>query len=178
MAALSMVGGGWGAFSILPLFFPARTRRFALAFALTLGVDALLVYGLKAAVARPRPWLVLPDIQPVFLPGPSDFSFPSGHAAGSFCYAVFITVVLVKTRKGAHPILVSAILLFLALGVALSRVALGVHFPADVTAGAIIGATVGAIGANLYLRQLVRRTMGKATIETAAPEPTPPADPS
>lgn len=154
MAALTMIGGGWGAFSIVPLFAPARTRRFALAFAVTIGVNALLVFGLKAAVARPRPWLVMPDIHPVIFPGPSDFSFPSGHAAGSFCYATFVAVVLWKTRKGTVPVVVSSVLLLLALGVALSRIALGVHFPGDVTAGAIIGATSGAIGANLYLRRL------------------------
>jgi undecaprenyl-diphosphatase len=156
MAALSMVGGGWGALTIPPLLLPARTRRFALAFALTIGVNALVVYALKTVIARPRPWLVMPDIQPVLLPGPSDFSFPSGHSAGSFCYATFIVVVLMKTRKGPVPIVLSAILLLLATGVALSRIALGVHFPGDITAGAIIGATSGAIGANLYLRWALR----------------------
>jgi membrane-associated phospholipid phosphatase len=154
MAALTMIGGGWGALSILPLFVPVRTRRFAIAFAATIGVNALLVFGLKAAIARPRPWLVMPDIQPVILPGPSDFSFPSGHSAGSFCYATFLAVFLLKTRKGPAPVAVSAILLLLATGVALSRIALGVHFPGDITAGAIIGATSGAIGANLYLKRL------------------------
>jgi undecaprenyl-diphosphatase len=156
MAALTVVGGGWGALSIVPLFVPTRTRRFALAFALTIGVNTLVVYALKSAIARPRPWLVMADIRPLVFAGPSDFSFPSGHAAGAFCYATFVTVVLMKTRRGAMPLIVSAILLFLAAGVALSRVALGVHFPADITAGGIIGATCGAIGANVYLRRMRR----------------------
>lgn len=153
MAALTMVGGGWGALSIPPLFIPVRTRRFALAFSLTIGVNTVVVYVLKMLIARPRPWMVMPDIHPLVFPGPSDFSFPSGHAAGSFCYATFLAVFLWKTRKGALPIAVSAVLLLLATGVALSRIALGVHFPADITAGAIIGATSGAIGANLHLRR-------------------------
>lgn len=156
MAALTVVGGGWGALSILPLFVPSRTRRFALAFAATIGVNALLVYGLKATIARPRPWLVMPDIHPLVFPGPSDFSFPSGHAAGSFCYATFVSVFLWKTQKGATPKIISGVLLLLAVGVALSRIALGVHFPGDVGAGAIIGATCGAIGANIHLRRLGR----------------------
>lgn len=158
MAALTVVGGGWGALSILPLFVPARTRRFAIAFAATIGANAVVVYALKAAIARPRPWLVMADVHPLVFPGPSDFSFPSGHAAGSFCYATFVAVVLLKTRKGAMPFVVSGILLFLALGVALSRIALGVHFPGDITAGAVIGATCGALGANLHLRQRVGRS--------------------
>lgn len=154
MAVLTMVGGGWGALTIPPLFIPTRTRRFALVFAVTIGINTLVVYGLKMAIARPRPWHVMADIHPMIFPGPSDFSFPSGHAAGSFCYATFIAVFLIKTRRGALPIAASAVLLLLAAGVALSRIALGVHFPADITAGAIIGATSGAIGANIHLRQM------------------------
>lgn len=157
MAALTMIGGGWGALSILPLFVPARTRRLAAVFAATIGVNALLVYTLKMTIARPRPWLVLSDVHPLIFPGPSDFSFPSGHAAGSFCFATFIAVLLLKTRRGAMPFVVSALLLLLATGVALSRIALGVHFPGDVTAGAIIGATSGALGAHLHLRRLTER---------------------
>ena len=65
------------------------------------------------------------------------------------------TFFLISFAVGAFPpVVVSSVLLLLALGVALSRIALGVHFPGDVTAGAIIGATSGAIGANLYLRRL------------------------
>lgn len=153
MAALTVVGGGWGALSILPLFAPSRTRRFAAAFAATIAVNATLVYALKAMVARPRPWMVLPDVRPLVFAGPTDFSFPSGHAAGSFCYATFVTVVLVRTRPGAATWIVSAILLALATGVALSRIALGVHFPGDVAAGAIIGATMGALGAEVFVRR-------------------------
>jgi undecaprenyl-diphosphatase len=160
MAALTIVGGGWGALSIPPLFLPARTRRFALAFAVTIGVNTLVVYALKMIVARPRPWMVMPDVHPLVFAGPTDFSFPSGHAAGAFCYATFIAVFLWKTRKGPMPIVASAVLLFLAFGVALSRVALGVHFPGDVSAGAIIGATSGALGANLHLKRTQQAAPG------------------
>ena len=165
MAALTMVGGGWGALSIPPMFISPRMRRFAVAFALTISLNALLVYGLKMVIARPRPWLVMPDIHPLVFSGPSDFSFPSGHAAGSFCYATFVAVVLVKTRRGALPIVVSTLLVLLATGVALSRIALGVHFPGDVTAGGIIGATTGAIGANVYLKRLSQRAERAAPVD-------------
>lgn len=174
MAALTVVGSGWGALTILPLFLPARTRRFGLAFALTIGVNTLVVYALKIAIARPRPWVVMPDIHPLIFPGPSDFSFPSGHSAGSFCYATFVAVVLWRTRKGSMPKVVSVILLLLAVGVGLSRIALGVHFPGDVTAGAIVGATSGAIGANLYVRRLARL----APIVPLRPDEATPVDPS
>lgn len=160
MAALTVVGGGWGALSIVPLFGPSRTRRFALAFTATIVVDTVLVYLLKVIVARPRPWMVLPDIHPLVFPGPSDFSFPSGHAAGSFCYAAFISVFVLRTRTGVARHLLVAVLLALATGVCLSRIALGVHFPADVAAGAIIGSTVGALGAHLFVTRW--RARGRA----------------
>lgn len=153
MAALTVVGGGWGALSIVPLFALARTRAVALAFAVTIGVNAALVYALKSLIGRPRPWLLLPDVHPLVFAGPSDFSFPSGHAAGSFCYATFLSMVLLRTWTGPSRYFASALLLVLATGVALSRIALGVHFPGDVAAGAVIGATIGALGAELFLRR-------------------------
>jgi undecaprenyl-diphosphatase len=162
MAVLTVIGGGWGALSIVPFFASPRTRRFALAFATTIGSNALFVFAMKAIVARPRPWVVLPDIHPLIFAGPTDFSFPSGHSAGAFCYATFVSVVLLKTRRGALPFVVSGLLLLLAIGVALSRVALGVHFPGDITAGAVIGATSGAIGANVHLRR-ARQLAASAT---------------
>jgi membrane-associated phospholipid phosphatase len=39
-----------------------------------------------------------------------------------------------------------------ALGVAMSRCVLGVHFPLDVIAGAMLGATFGVLGARWHLR--------------------------
>jgi len=153
MAALTMVGGGWGALAIVPCFVSARTRRFGASFAATIAVNAILVFLLKNLVARPRPWNVMPDIHPLVFPGPTDFSFPSGHAAGAFCFATFVSIVIIKNRKGPATYLAAAVLFTLATGVALSRIALGVHFPGDVAAGAIIGATIGAVGANIHLGQ-------------------------
>ena len=175
MAALTVVGGGWGALSIVPLFVPSRTRRLALVFTATIVVDALVVYALKSMIARPRPWIVLEGVQPLVFAGPTDFSFPSGHAAGSFCYATFLSVVLVRTHAGRARYLASAVLVLLAAGVALSRIALGVHFPGDVAAGAIVGATIGALGAHLYVVRIRQRLDSDAA---RRPLEAPPADPS
>ena len=175
MAALTVVGGGWGALSILPLFASSRTRRFAFVFVATIVVDAVLVYALKTVVARPRPWTVLECVQPLVFAGPTDFSFPSGHAAGSFCYATFVTVVLLRTRPGPAGYCAGALLLLLATGVAVSRIALGVHFPGDVAAGAIVGSTIGALGAQIYLTRIMRR---RARDGDPRPLEGPPGDPS
>ncbi|CAN5330787.1 hypothetical protein BH09MYX1_BH09MYX1_32270 [soil metagenome] len=52
--------------------------------------------------------------------------------------------------------LAAASLGVVALGIALSRVYLGVHFPTDVAAGAVIGTILGYAGARLARRPLDR----------------------
>lgn len=159
MAVLSAIGGGWGSLTVLPLFASTRTRRFATSLAAVLGVTAVLVFALKRMVARVRPCGCLEDVKARVFDAPTDFSFPSGHAAGSFAFAVFIAVVLVdatsnRTTAARERWLrraAAALLVLLAAGVGLSRVALGVHFPGDVLAGAILGATVALVGARLHL---------------------------
>ena len=88
---------------------------------------------LKPLVGRlrpPRDHLGLTAI--VTLPlGPS---FPSGHATQSFAVATCLGLLAPRLRTGA---------LALATLIALSRVYLGVHFPSDVLAGALLGALVG-----------------------------------
>ena len=165
MAALTVVGGGWGSLSIVPFFASQRTRRFALTFAGTLAANALVVFALKAIVARPRPWTALPDVHPLVFAGPTDFSFPSGHAAGAFCYATFVSLVVLKTQPGRRALALAALLLVLATGVALSRIALGVHYPVDVAAGALLGTIFGVLGARRYSRGVT------ATPSRSAPRP-------
>lgn len=168
MAVLSAIGGGWGSVTVIPLLASTRTRRFALSLAAVLGVTAVLVFALKRIVARVRPCGCLEDVKALVFDAPTDFSFPSGHSAGSFAFAVFIAVVLVTAtpvqasarerwlRRGAAALLVA-----LAVSVGLSRIALGVHFPGDVLAGAIIGSTVASMGARLHLRAPAEREQAK-----------------
>lgn len=87
--------------------------------------------ALKLAVRRRRPQL--PGLPP--LTGtPTGLSFPSAHAATSFAGA------LAYTRLGAPPVPLYA----LAAGLALSRLYLGVHYPSDALAGAVLGTAVAA----------------------------------
>lgn len=62
---------------------------------------------------------------------PSDqFSFPSGHTAGAFvCVTVLATI---------YPLLWVPLVLW-GLAVGSARVLLGVHFPGDILAGALLG---------------------------------------
>ena len=89
-----------------------------------------LNYGVKLTVRRQRPQLPgLPPLSPVV----SSLSFPSAHATTSFAAA--------RAYRGLAP----AGLLYAAAGAfALSRPYLGVHYPSDVAAGAVLGTALAA----------------------------------
>lgn len=157
MCVLTVIGSGWGALVILPLFASPRTRRFALSLTGVIVANAVVVFVLKAVVQRKRPYLVVLGVRPLVFEAPTDFSFPSGHAAGSFAFATFVAVVLVRhairePAKKKRRMILSAFALVAAAGVAMSRCALGVHFPGDVLAGALIGSAIGVLGARWHLR--------------------------
>lgn len=159
MCVLTVIGSGWGALMILPLVAAPPTRRFAASLIATLAASAIVVFALKAIVQRKRPYLVVPGVRALVFEAPTDFSFPSGHAAGSFTFATFVAVVLVRharlaPKKRKRRIALSVLALVAALGVAMSRCALGVHFPGDVLAGAILGTTAGWLGARWHLRRV------------------------
>lgn len=159
MCVLTAIGSGWGALLILPLFVSPRTRRFAASLTGVLGVTAVVVFVLKAIVQRKRPYLTVPGVRPLVFEAPTDFSFPSGHAAGSFAFATFVAVVLVRhairePEKKKRRIVLSMIAMVAALGVAMSRCALAVHFPIDVFVGAMLGAAFGSLGARMHLARV------------------------
>jgi membrane-associated phospholipid phosphatase len=102
---------------------------------------------IKRIVAEPRPCRSLPDI-PTLVPcdAPTDFSFPSNHAA--ICAAFAVAVFLLNRRWG----LVAGVF---ALLMALSRVVIGVHYPHDVVAGLLLGGLAGLLG--IPVRTLVNQ---------------------
>ena len=65
----------------------------------------------------------------------SDFSFPSGHTAGSF--ALVSVLWLLAPKKVSIPSTVLATL------ISLSRLYVGVHYPTDILGGALIGSICG-----------------------------------
>ncbi len=100
------------------------------------GLSGTLLYKwLKGKTLRPRPYEVHQDI---WLTGtPLDkFSFPSGHTL----HAVVFSLVAI----GYYPQIAIIVVPF-GVMVGLSRVVLGLHYPSDVIAGAIIGATIARL---------------------------------
>ncbi|MGH2378403.1 MAG: phosphatase PAP2 family protein [Candidatus Limnocylindria bacterium] len=88
----------------------------------------------KAVLQRPRPFDVLEGVE-VLITRPVTFGFPSGDTAGAFGAAVALGFALPRLRWLA---------LLIASGIALARVAVGVHWPSDVLGGAAIGIAVGS----------------------------------
>jgi membrane-associated phospholipid phosphatase len=102
----------------------ARWRRGVLAVAGTY----LLNTAIKVLVRRRRPRL---EGLPALIATPTSLSFPSAHASSSFAAAA------------AYP----PRLLLPATLMAASRVYLGVHYPSDIAAGALIGTAIGRAAA-------------------------------
>ncbi len=82
------------------------------------------------------------------------YGFVSGHAANSFCLAVFFAL-LFRNRIFQVFILLWAVI------VSYSRIYLGVHYPADIFGGALLGALV-ALGV-YYFYQYLDRKFNKPT---------------
>lgn len=121
---------------LLMLAFAVGSQRGALV-ALQMAVAALcglaLYRQLKHRLVRERPYISHAAIE--LGTAPLDrYSFPSGHTLHAVC---FTTVAV-----GHVPELAAVLLSFSAL-VAASRVVLGLHYPTDVAAGALLGFGIG-----------------------------------
>lgn len=100
-------------------------------------VEAGLTELLKVAVRRARPEL-WPRVIVVH-----GASFPSGHAAGTASCLTFIAWLLARSYPKARAGVWGAWLLVL-LGVGLSRLYFGVHWPSDVLGGWALGGVLAA----------------------------------
>jgi membrane-associated phospholipid phosphatase len=95
-------------------------------------INTAITQGLKYSIHRDRPYINYPNlVNPQYLE--TDASFPSGHTSTAFALATSISL----QNKKWYYVVPS----FLWAGsVGYSRMYLGVHYPSDVLAGAIIGA--------------------------------------
>lgn len=103
-------------------------------------VELPLYLLLKNGIRRTRPCHALIGYTGQF--EPSDrFSLPSGHTAAAFVMATSMTQI--------YPAIAPLVYLW-ALAIGGSRIALGVHYPLDIVAGAILGT-----GVVLFVHQLI-----------------------
>lgn len=133
--------------SLILFFVNRRVGKTALKSLAIVGVGVTIV---KHLVGRARPYVCR---SPWLILGPSlaggYTSFPSGHTATAFALATVVAC--------AYPRLSGASLL-LAFLVGLTRVALGMHWPSDVLAGAVFG-TFAAVQV-MRLERLVPCSLG------------------
>jgi undecaprenyl-diphosphatase len=134
----SWLGDGWfwyGLLLCLPVLYGAAGLRAAAHMALTGAVGVLIYKLIKSRAVRERPYITHSAIQCVSAPL-DRYSFPSGHTLHAVSFTLLLTSYL---PEWAAPL--SA----LALLIALSRVVLGLHYPTDVAAGALIGCALAML---------------------------------
>ena len=149
IAAANAFGLVWWLFGLAGLRARGLGRR-GLAVLLTVacGLVPAWVTGdlLKLAFRRARPFEEIPGIE-LLVPTVTSYSFPSGDTAGAFGAAVALGHALPRLRWPA---------LLIAASIGLARVAVGVHYPSDVIAGALVGIAFGT-AAPLVAAEALRR---------------------
>lgn len=144
---LSLLGTGWAVFALTS---PAlwRAPRLVLAWLCAAPLAGVLTRVGKTLAFSPRPLEVLGP-QGIHVIGEPLFiaAMPSGHTITAFAAATAVYFSLAPAGRRRHLWLYGV-----ALGVALSRVAVGAHWPADVAVGAALGMLSGLTGAWLGQR--------------------------
>lgn len=158
MMVLSYIGE-YGVFWILlaiVLLFSRKTRA--------AGVCALAAMALgflcgdmiiKNIIARPRPFLLNPQAN-MNIPGPTSYSFPSGHSTSAFAAVTALLGMLKEKRWIAYSGLVLAIL------IVFSRMYNYVHYPSDILGGIALGVITGLIMVFIFKKtKLDKRLSGE-----------------
>ena len=139
MLGFTQIGSGMTALAIGLILFLASDHL--VAYELILGTLTLwiVVEMVKAVVRRSRPIIHVTQARVVGYQL-SGRSFPSGHTSQAFFMA---------TLMGSHfhtSAWVVFLLYAIALGVGITRMVVGAHYPRDVLAGAILGSVWGLLG--------------------------------
>lgn len=121
-----------------------RTRKSGILMLICLAVGFILNdIVIKNLVQRPRPFTDFGQIVPLItLPG--SYSFPSGHTVSAF--AAMITLFFTQKKYTVWGLLLAVLMGF-------SRIYVGVHYPTDVLAGAVVGTAVACILGYIFKRK-------------------------
>jgi len=109
----------------------AAWRRASVAAVLSAGLGLAVGKVISELVDRARPFVADPHGVHLFSGHAADPGFPSDHATAAF--AIAVAILLRKRDWGIVALVLAAVL-------SVGRVALGVHYPSDVLAGAALGA--------------------------------------
>lgn len=113
-------------------------------------VSAFISTALKYSIKRDRPFVTYPEIEKETTGGSP--SFPSGHTSDAFATATSLSIAFPKWYVIAPSFLWAGV-------VGYSRMDLGVHYPSDVLAGAVIGS--GSAYLTYKLNQWINKKTNK-----------------
>ena len=116
--------------------------------------DLVCVRMVKAYVKRVRPCNNA-QFEPTVVnrvPCGTGLSFPSAHASDHFAIALFLGMAFARKRRW-----IWFLVIFWAALICYAQVYVGVHYPVDVLAGAILGALVGFSFGLIYRRYTAKR---------------------
>lgn len=145
----TLLGDSTVLLAVLALFLFGRPRAWAAALA-SVPAGGLMSAAVKHWAGVPRPAAVLDQaLFNVIGPALHSNSFPSGHTISAYAAAAAVLATCAARPKHGRDWAVIVCGLLLATVVALSRVAVGAHWPLDLAAGAAIGWLAGLSGAAL-----------------------------
>lgn len=114
----------------------AAWRRASVAAVLSAALGLAVGKVISELVDRARPFVADPHGVHLFSGHAADPGFPSDHATAAF--AIAVAILLRKRGWGIAALIAAAVL-------SVGRVALGVHYPSDVIAGAALGSAAALV---------------------------------
>jgi undecaprenyl-diphosphatase len=154
---ITWLGNAGVVIALVIIFFAVKKqdyfRQHFLWFLAAMLLAGLCIFALKKMISRPRP---LTDFALLIEAGKVQIhvlgkqlwyrSFPSGDTQTAFTAATYLSLLLPRWTP---------LFIFLAVGVGVSRIYMGAHFPLDVIAGGLIGAAF-AFGAWLVRKRVLK----------------------
>lgn len=135
---------------ILSIFILKNIRVWAAIFG-SIPLGLVLTHGNKALFEMPRPAAII-DVEQFEVVGRTltgHTSLPSGHTITIFAVMTAVLGVLFLYRKTQYLFSWSIFIILFTSLVAISRIAVGAHWPVDVLTGAVLGIVTGISGVYL-----------------------------